>query len=115
MVSEADVPLLFSGGVYRMRVETPEALDPHLLLALLWCDVVRRQMRAKRFTRDVIDTLGHRFEELVLPLPTGALRDHITDVARMLIDRRAQLRAVAGVLGDAWEAGAAIEVPPAPR
>jgi len=115
IVSEADVPLLFSGGLYRVRVEMPEILDPHLLLALLWCGVVRRQMRAKRFTRDVIDTLGHRFEELVLPIPTGELRDSITEVARDLIERRAELRAVAGTLGRAWEEGSTIDLPPAPE
>lgn len=113
MVSEADVPLLFSGGVYRVRVERPEMLDPNLLLALLWCGVVRRQVRAKRFTRDVIDTLGRRFEEVVLPIPTGELRTSITDVATTLIDRRAQLRGVAGELGKAWEAATAIKVPEA--
>lgn len=113
MVSEADVPLLFSGGVYRVRVECPEMLDPNLLLALLWCGVVRRQVRAKRFTRDVIDTLGRRFEEVVLPIPTGELRTRITEVATTLIDRRAQLRGVAGELGEAWEAATAINVPEA--
>jgi hypothetical protein len=103
MVSEADVPSLFSGGVYRVRVEQPEVLDPHLLLALLWSEVVRRQLRSKRFTRDVIDTLGHRFEEVVLPLPPSELSKRITDVARNLIERRAALRITAGQLGGAIE------------
>lgn len=48
-----DVPLLFSGGLYRVRVERPDLLDPHLLLALLWSEIVRRQLRSKRLTRDV--------------------------------------------------------------
>ncbi|MBW8059848.1 MAG: hypothetical protein FVQ78_05835 [Solirubrobacterales bacterium] len=99
MVSEADMPLLFSGGVYRIRVERPDLLDPYLLLVLLWSAIVRRQVRAKRFTRDVIDTLGRRFEEVVLPLPTGKLAEEITSVARQLLRRRIELRDAAGRLG----------------
>ena len=101
MVSAADVPLLFSGGIYRIRVEKPDQLDPYLLLVLLWSQTVRRQIRAKRFTRDVIDTLGRRFEEIVLPLPTGQLRDAITEVSRRLVHRRTHLRDIAGGLGAA--------------
>lgn len=103
MVSQADVPLLFSGGVYRVRVEQPESLDPYLLLVLLWSRSVRRQIRAKRFTRDVIDTLGRRFEEIVIPLPTGHLAAAITLVARELVQRRVELRDTAGQLGVAIE------------
>ena len=99
MVSETDMPLLFSGGIYRVRVERPDLLDPYLLLALLWSDIVRRQIRAKRFTRDVIDTLGKRFEEVVLPLPKGKLRGEIGAVARKLVQRRIELRDTAGKLG----------------
>jgi hypothetical protein len=99
MVSESDVPLLFSGGVYRVRVERPDSLDPYLLLVLLWSRSVRRQIRAKRFTRDVIDTLGRRFEEIVLPIPTGELHTAVTSVARELVRRRVDLRDIAGKLG----------------
>lgn len=107
IVAEADVPLLFSGGVYRVRVEQPQDLDPYLLLVLLWSPTVRRQIRAKRFTRDVIDTLGRRFEEIVLPIPTGDLRVEITNVARQLVRRRVELRDVAGGLGEAVETASA--------
>lgn len=99
MVSEEDVPLLFSGGVYRVRVEMPDQLDPNLLLVLLWSQVVRRQIRAKRFTRDVIDTLGRRFEEVVLPIPTGSLKEAIAKVASELVTRRVELRTAVGDLG----------------
>jgi type I restriction enzyme M protein len=103
MVTEADVPLLFSGGVYRVRVERPDELDPYLLLALLWSPIVRRQVRAKRFTRDVIDTLGRRFEEIVLPVPVGDVRRAIIGTARELMRKRIKLRKVVGGLGAAVE------------
>lgn len=113
MVCAADVPLLFSGGIYRVRVNEPEVLDPHLLLALLWSDIVRRQIRAKRFTRDIIDTLGRRFEEIILPVPTGRLREAVGRVATVLINGRMQMRSVAGQLGPAIQAG--VPLPPPVR
>lgn len=69
LVSEADLPLLFCGGIYRIRSLDHSALPPALLFALLNSPFVRRQIRNKQFTRDVIDTLGQRLFELVLPLP----------------------------------------------
>lgn len=111
IVSDSDVPLLFSGGIYRLRVERPDELDPHLLLVLLWSDIVRRQIRAKRFTRDVIDTLGRRFEEIVLPLPTGELKAEIAETARTLMAWRAALRDIAGRLGESIERNEVPELP----
>jgi hypothetical protein len=107
MVSPSDVPMLFSGGVYRVRVEKPKELDPYLLLVLLWSTAVRRQIRAKRFTRDVIDTLGHRFEEVLLPIPPGPLAAAIASVAGRLLRRRMELRDISGGLGAAVESPAA--------
>jgi hypothetical protein len=104
MVSDQDVPLLFSGGIYRIRVEQPDVISPELLLVLLWSGIVRRQIRAKRFTRDVIDTLGRRIGEVVLPIPTGGLRESITKVATNLVSKRVQLREELGQLGASAEA-----------
>ncbi|MCL4355602.1 MAG: hypothetical protein M1311_03285 [Thaumarchaeota archaeon] len=69
LITERETKLLYCGGIYRIRVEKPEVLSPFLLLGLLNMPIVRWQMRAKQFTRDVIDTIGRRFSEVVLPLP----------------------------------------------
>jgi hypothetical protein len=101
MVMPADVPLLFSGGMYRIRIEKPEVLDPFLLLALLNSQVAGRQMRNKRFTRDVIDTLGKRIHEVILPIPKSrSAREAIAEVMRDLLEGRAALRSAAAKLGD---------------
>ena len=64
--------------MYKVRVKKKDQLDPYLLLALLNAPIVKRQMRAKQFTRDVIDTLGKRIYEIVLPIPKDTvLRDRI--------------------------------------
>jgi type I restriction enzyme M protein len=68
-------------------------LDPYLLLALLNAPIVRRQMRAKQFTRDIIDTLGKRLFEVLLPIPKDAeLAARIAKETRSVIDTRAKLR-----------------------
>jgi len=99
-VTESDLPLLISGGIYRVRSQDTEALSPYLLLALLSTTVVRRQMRAKQFTRDVIDTLGQRIHELVLPIPRSmAIRGWVDDRVRHLLQQRSELRRRAEQLG----------------
>ena len=40
-----------------------------MLLALLSSPIVKRQIRSKQFTQDIIDTLGDRVKELILPFP----------------------------------------------
>jgi len=69
IVTATDAPALICGGIYRLRSSNPEQLDPNGLLGLLNLPLVRRQMRAKQFTRDVIDTLGKRFFEVLIPDP----------------------------------------------
>ena len=49
-----------------------ERLSPAALLGLLNLPLVRRQMRSKQFTRDVIDTLGNRVFEIEIPDPESA-------------------------------------------
>ena len=60
IVTEFDLPMLFQSHLYRIRVRKPEIIDPWLLFALLNTPVVRRQIRAKQFTQDIIDTIGKR-------------------------------------------------------
>ena len=55
--------------------------------------IVRRQMRAKQFTRDIIDTLGKRLFEVLLPIPKDTeLAARIAKETRSVIDTRAKLR-----------------------
>ena len=93
IVTAYDPKLLYAGGLYKIRTKKPQELDPYLLLALLNTPVVRRQMRAKQFTRDIIDTLGRRIFEVLIPIPKdGAMRRQITDVTRETVETRARLR-----------------------
>lgn len=93
ILTQKDTKILYCGGLYKLRVEKPGELDPYLLLALLNAPIVRRQMRAKQFTRDIIDTLGKRLFEVLLPVPKDdTLRAAIARETREVIDTRAKLR-----------------------
>ena len=105
MISEQDTPMLYSGGVIRMRC-LDAGLHPVLLLALLNTQIARRQMRAFQFTRDVIDTLGRRVDEVLLPIPRSpSLRQAIVDEVGALLTHRTELRSRSRLLGDAIESG----------
>ena len=81
--------MLYCGGLIKIRALDQKRVSSFLLLALLNSYIVKRQIRSKQFTRDVIDTLGNRFPEIVLPIPKNkTLRDEIAEYVRnIIIDR----------------------------
>jgi len=93
ILTEHDTRILYCGGLYKIRVNKKDQLNPYLLLALLNCPIAKRQMRAKQFTRDVIDTLGKRIYEVILPIPKDkTLRDRIARETRETVLERVALR-----------------------
>lgn len=93
MVTALDLPLLYQSHLYRIRVDKTDELSPFVLLAVLNNPLVRRQIRAKQFTQDIIDTLGQRIRELVLPLPKSMEeRERIAGETREIVEQRARLR-----------------------
>lgn len=93
IITAKDVKSLFCGGLFKFRVLGGHHLDPFLFLGLMNSYIVRRQMRTKQFTRDVIDTLGNRIEEVVLPIPKDAkLRKTISDGVSQVIHSRVAAR-----------------------
>ncbi len=93
ILTEHDTKVLYCGGIYKIRVNQKDQIDPYLLLTLLNTPIVRRQMKAKQFTRDVIDTLGKRLLEVVIPIPKNeARRIEIADEVKHCIQRRVELR-----------------------
>jgi type I restriction enzyme M protein len=93
IVTESDLPMLYQSHLYCIRVLRPEVIDPWLLFACLNTPIVRLQVRSKQFTQDIIDTLGRRIEEIVIPLPRDkALRERIAKETRETISKRIELR-----------------------
>jgi type I restriction enzyme M protein len=93
MVTDSDIPMLFQSHVIRIRVAAGTTLDSWLLFACLNAPIVKRQIKAKQFTQDIIDTLGKRISEVVLPIPRSQeTRLKIADETKEVILRRIELR-----------------------
>jgi type I restriction enzyme M protein len=93
IVTESDLPMLFQSHIIRIRVASESTLDPWLLFACLNSPIVKRQIKARQFTQDIIDTLGKRFTELVLPIPLDSqTRKRIAEETRDVILKRIELR-----------------------
>lgn len=92
-VTGGDVPMLFQSHIFRIRVLKSDAIDPYLLFVCLNTPVVKAQVRSKQFTQDIIDTLGNRVLELMLPLPRDRkARESVASRAKEIIECRAQYR-----------------------
>jgi len=112
VVTEFDLPMLFQSHIYRMRVIRPDVIDPWLLFALLNTPVVRLQVLAKRFTQDIIDTLGKRILEIAIPIPRdGARALEIAAKCKRIIETRIKLRSEATVLvGSIGDASIVVDI-----
>ena len=97
IVTNTDTPALISGGLYRLRSLAPKKLDPNALLGLLNLPIVRRQMRARQFTRDVIDTLGYRLFEVRIPNPMSKEAKNIGRKLGAILTSKFSLRDRIGV------------------
>ena len=94
IVTDYDLEIVYQSHLYKIRThENPYGLNQFLLLAVLSSDIVRRQIRAKQFTQDIIDSLGERINELVLPISKVAeQRQKITDIVSQVIRERVEAR-----------------------
>ncbi len=97
IISEYDKEIIYQSHLYKIRVnENPLGLNHFLLLAILSSPVVQRQIKAKQFTMDIIDSLGERISELVLPIPKSKEHQaHITDMVETSVRRRLEARELA--------------------
>jgi len=92
MVTESDLPILYQSHIYKLRVLN-DKLDKYLLLAILNSPIVKRQIRAKQFTQDIIDTLGRRVTEIILPIPKNSKEAQaIAQETKRIIGLKAELR-----------------------
>jgi len=93
MITKYDSKALYQSHLYRIRVERPDILSPYLLFVLLNTSIVKRQIRTRQFTQDIIDTIGRRILELKLPIPKDeSLKQKITEKTMQIIEERARLR-----------------------
>ena len=93
MITDSDKKMLYCGGLIKIRVNDTRYFDSFVLLGLLNSYIVKRQIRTKQFTRDVIDTLGQRFKEVILPIPRSqAIKEAISSRVSSIINNRVEAR-----------------------
>lgn len=94
IVTEHDREIIYQSHLYKIRVnQNPYGLTPFLLLAVLSSPVVQQQVRSKQFTQDIIDSLGARIHELVLPIPKEpATRERVAAMVEESVQKRAEAR-----------------------
>lgn len=71
-ISKYDERIVYQSHIYKIRTKNRSVISPFLLLAALSSKPVIAQIQSKRYTQDIIDTLGNRVLELVLPIPKDA-------------------------------------------
>lgn len=93
VVSDLDTKILYQSHLFKIRVSDAEVIDPWLLFAALNSPIAKRQIRSKRFTQDIIDTLGNRLAEIRVPIPRDAeLRERIARETERTVQLRSRLR-----------------------
>ncbi|MDE2820419.1 MAG: N-6 DNA methylase [Chloroflexota bacterium] len=96
MITEDTMEIVYQSHIYKIRSNDHELMPPALLLAVLSSPIVREQIYAKRFTQDIIDTLGARVRELQLPIPKDSdERGRIIESVRHALALKAEARTLA--------------------
>lgn len=93
IVTELDSKIVYQSHILKFKSHDHERMNPKLLLALLSSPIVKEQIWAKRFTQDIIDTLGSRWRELVLPIPRAKIeQSRIVKSVESAIESRTKAR-----------------------
>lgn len=93
LVTKYDVKMVYQSHIYKLRVLKGAPFDAFLLLAILSSSIVQKQIKAKSFTQDIIDSLGDRIMELLLPFPKSSTHcRQVSELVREVIQQRIQAR-----------------------
>lgn len=95
-ISKYDERIVYQSHIYKIRVRDRSVISPFMLLAALSSKPVIAQIQAKRTTQDIIDTLGTRVLELLLPIPKNSeKRTRIEKMVERCIHDRVEARELA--------------------
>lgn len=93
MITEEETQMVYQSHLWKIRSLNHDKLNPYLLLALLSSPIVKRQIRSKQFTQDIIDTLGKRVYELELPFPKDKKQEQeIIDNVKKVFAKRTEAK-----------------------
>lgn len=92
-ITKYDTRIVYQSHLYKIRVTDHSKLSPYLLLVALSSSPVQQQIKSKRFTQDIIDSLGDRIYELILPIPKDKLlQQKVTKMVQQAIQERIEAR-----------------------
>ena len=93
MITKLDTKVVYQSHIFKIRSKDHERINPYLLLAILSSTTVQNQIFAKRFTQDIIDTLGERLFELVLPIPKDkSIRSRVINKVKQMMETKVAVR-----------------------
>ena len=97
LITEHDTEIVYQSHIYKIRMEKNDlGLTPYLLLAALSSAPVQRQIHSKRVTQDIIDSLGNRIMDLMLPISKDLKRQReISRLVERVIKMRVEARELA--------------------
>lgn len=92
LVTQYDTKILLQSHFLIIRSLDQIKMNPYLLLYLLNCDIVKKQMNEKIFVQATLSTIGNRLTEIILPIPKQkeAKEKVITSMKKVFL--RAKLR-----------------------
>lgn len=98
MITKYDTRVVYQSHLYKIRVAEDNIynLDRYYLLAVLSSEYVRQQIFAKTFSQDIINSLGDRLKELIIPIAKDSNHvKHIAGMVKKTINERIAARELA--------------------
>ena len=83
MISKYDTRIVYQSHLYKIRVmENEYGIDNYFLLAALSSEYLKKQIMSKTFSQDIINSLGDRLKDLIIPVPAD--RTHIMKISSIV-------------------------------
>jgi type I restriction enzyme M protein len=97
MITELDTRIVYQSHIYKFRVMSNEiGLTPQYLLAALSSNYTSAQVEAKTCTLDIINSLGNRYRDIIIPIPKDKQKlRQITDDVSLAIAKDVESRKLA--------------------
>ena len=89
MITKYDTRIVYQSHLYKIRVneQNQYGLDKYYLLAALSSDFFRQQVLSKTFSQDIINSLGDRLKEIIVPISKEPQKiKEISDIVKKSIN-----------------------------
>src|SRR5690606_20718193 len=96
IITKYDLKMVYQSHLYKIRLkENRFNINPFYLLVALSSEFVQSQIKAKTFTQDIIDSLGDRYKDILIPIRKDKNKvKEISELAEKSIMDRIQAREV---------------------